>query len=41
MGLGAMIYIPNFMKTGSGILKLTWRGRGVEKLTDTASVEIV
>jgi hypothetical protein len=26
MGSGAMIYIPSFMKTGSGIQKLWWKG---------------
>jgi hypothetical protein len=26
MGSGAMIYIPSFMKIGSGIQKLMWRG---------------
>jgi hypothetical protein len=28
IGLGAMIYIPNFIKIGSGIQKLTHRKQG-------------
>jgi hypothetical protein len=26
IGSGAMIYIPSFIRIGSGIQKLTWRG---------------
>jgi hypothetical protein len=26
MGSGPMMYIPSFIKTGSGIQKLMWRG---------------
>jgi hypothetical protein len=28
MGLGTVIYITNFIKIGSGILKLMWGGGG-------------
>jgi hypothetical protein len=36
IGSGAMIYIPNFVKIGSGIAKLTRRGRGGFTDTQTA-----
>jgi hypothetical protein len=32
MGSGVMIYIPNFIKTGSGIQKLI---RGIQRHTDS------
>jgi hypothetical protein len=32
MGSGAMMYIPNFMKIGSGIQKLIW---GIHRHTDS------
>jgi hypothetical protein len=37
MGLGAMIYIPSFIKIGSGIQKLIVRGIHIQphRLTDT------
>jgi hypothetical protein len=32
MSSGAMIYIPSFMKIGSGIQKLAWRDTQTERM---------
>jgi hypothetical protein len=38
MGSGAMIYIPSFIKTGSGIQKLMEGGGGIHRETDTGTM---
>jgi hypothetical protein len=35
MGSGAMIYIPSFIKIGSGIHKLVW---GIQRHTDSMKI---
>jgi hypothetical protein len=39
MGLGAMIYIPSFIRIGSGIQKLIGRGMHVQPHRHTHRVE--
>jgi hypothetical protein len=38
-GSGAMIYIPSFMKIGSGILKL-FGGRGLHRHTNSSLISL-
>jgi hypothetical protein len=38
MGPGAMIYIPSFMKTGSGIQKLMGGGGGIHRQIDSMEI---
>jgi hypothetical protein len=41
MGSGAMIYVPSFMKSGSGNQKLIGAGEGIHRLTAWRSHESI